>query len=55
MLNPGDPKALEAGCKCPADTNQHGKGLDGSYSEAHFLIVESCPLHGSACWKDSSE
>lgn len=55
MLNPGDPKAHEAGCKCPAEPNRNGEGIDGGQAEIGFLVVKNCPLHGESCWMESSE
>lgn len=55
MLNPGDPKAIEAGCKCPAEPNRDGEGIDGGQAEVHFLIAKPCPLHGESRWTESPE
>lgn len=39
--NPGSPKAIEQGCKCPVLDNAHGKG----HYRGGFAIRKDCPLH----------
>lgn len=49
--NPGSDEALERGCKCPVLDNHHGRGhLVGG----DFVIVPSCPLHGTDADTDDS-
>lgn len=55
-MNPGSPEAHSAGCTCPTEPNENGKGAHyaGTHREqdtAHFLISENCILHGSDCWR----
>jgi hypothetical protein len=44
-MNPGSPPAKRAGCLCPVDDNNHGRGSDRG--PGTFWVVDGCPLHGS--------
>lgn len=44
VLPPGNPRAVELGCKCDPERNQHGKGVSGN--PLHWHIDWKCPIHG---------
>ena len=50
--NPGSDAALEIGCICSVDSNNHGTAYQRK--EKEFLINRDCPLHGSPINKDQA-
>lgn len=61
-LRPGSSEARAAGCICPTENNNHGKGLVMKMSGTQmgiggsimkrviaFIIIEGCPIH----WADN--
>ncbi len=48
--NPGSPRAIANGCKCPILDNANGKGYMGGFADKDggpvFVMMENCPLHG---------
>ncbi len=45
--NPGSPKAVEQGCKCPVMDNHNGEGFHMGDNGPMFWMVRACPLHGN--------
>lgn len=45
MYNPGDPKAIDAGCQCPILDNAHGRGRGGDGFRFGWVVNYDCPLH----------
>lgn len=57
-MPPGDPKAIELGCKCPSEPNQDGAGtfhrVQDNPHQVHFLVAKDCPIHGEPTWRESA-
>jgi len=45
--HPGHPDAIEKGCTCNPNLNNHGIGVNLNH-EIYFYISSSCPVHGIA-------
>ena len=42
---PGDNSAKKAGCSCPREANQHGKGINTSGT---YWLNTQCPYHAGS-------
>ncbi len=45
-LLPGSQEAVDAGCICPVEANNHGKGRPAGDGLVTFTQVERCHIHG---------
>jgi hypothetical protein len=48
-MNPGSEIAIDAGCRCPVEQNNYGRGLGIPAPKDYypvFLVFPDCPLHG---------
>lgn len=58
-MNPGSPGAIKSGCTCPSEGNRDGFGANhlvssnADPSNTHFVISESCELHGRTTWREA--
>lgn len=44
-LNPGSPEAIEQGCVCPVEENNHGAGWRVTKTGRHYALNDECPVH----------
>lgn len=49
---PGSPAAIEGGCTCPVEDNNHGKGAHREGGLPHYIIAQDCRLHWPFAQKD---
>lgn len=49
-LAPGSDEAIAAGCVCPIEDNEHGKGWKGGVKDENgetvYILSWVCPVHG---------